>query len=88
MSSLPQIMKASILTEPRSTCTNPCEVKVRTGSPSEDRHVLKNLQDFCKTTSLREANTQVLVVPGSGVDALLLNPYPEGMTFLGSRLSR
>lgn len=88
MSSLPQIMKASILTEPRSTCTNPCEVKVGTGSPSEDRHVLKILQDFCKTTSLLEANTQVLVVPGSGVDALLVNPYPEGMTFLDSRLSR
>lgn len=58
MNYLPQIMKASILTEPRSTCTNPCEVKVGTGSPSGDRHVLKILQDFCKTTSLLEANTR------------------------------
>ena len=32
--------------------------------------------------------THVLVVAGSGVDALLVDPYPEGMTFLDSRLSR
>lgn len=77
MSYLPQIVKASILTKPRSTCTNPCEVKVRTVSPSEGRHVLIISQDFCKAISLLEANTQVLVVPGSGVDSLLVNPIPR-----------
>lgn len=77
MSYLPQIVKASILTKPRSTCTNPCEVKVRTVSPSEGRHVLIISQDFCKAISLLEANTQVLVVPGSGVDSPLVNPIPR-----------
>lgn len=88
MSYLPQIVKTSVLTKPRSTCTNPCTVKVGTLSPNEGGHVLIISQDFCKTTSLPEANTQVLVAPESRVDSLLVNPYPKGMTFLGSKLSR
>ena len=57
MSYLPQIVKASILTKPRSTCTNPCEVKVRTVSPSEGRHVLIISQDFCKAISAGSQHT-------------------------------